>query len=197
MSIEVQLRRRHLRKPRYAGKAMPLAEFLKWDAEDDEPFKYEWDNGVIVAETTFMKNTERKIIAALTRAFQKTDAHMQGGELFSETEILLPAFNKVHRPDFAFFTKEEIERSAKGEHPIPRFVAEVISESDRFSYYENKLEEYFLSGVQCVWLIVPMKRKVYVYAALKEVKICTGEDMCSAAPAIPDFQISVNQLFGE
>jgi len=27
------------------------------------------------------------------------------------------------------------------------------------------------------------------------VRICAGDDSCSAAPALPDFQLSVNQIF--
>jgi len=31
----------------------------------------------------------------------------------------------------------------------------------------------------------------------KDVRICAGDDSCSAAPALPDFQLSVNQIFSQ
>ena len=36
---------------------------------------------------------------------------------------------------------------------------------------------------------------VNVYTTRKTVKICTEDDICSANPVLPEFEISVNQLF--
>jgi Uma2 family endonuclease len=185
------------KKPRYAGKMLSLEAFFRWQPEDNEPFKYEWDNGFIISEATFMKNTERGITAYMLDVFDRTQAKREGGKLLSETEILLSSLNKVRRPDVAFFTKAEIEQSTKGEQPMPQFIVEVVSDYDRFSYYEDKLEEYFLSGVGVVWLVVPYKRKVYVFTSIRNVKICLDDDVCSAAPAIADFTLTPDQLFAE
>ncbi|MEZ4905807.1 MAG: hypothetical protein R2822_30600 [Spirosomataceae bacterium] len=49
--------------------------------------------------------------------------------------------------------------------------------------------------MQVVWPIYPENQVVYVYTSRKSVKICTDTDICSAAPVLPDFEISVNELF--
>jgi Uma2 family endonuclease len=95
----------------------------------------------------------------------------------------------------AVFTKAQIEQAREGELPVPIFVIELVSMSDKFDYYDTKLEEYFSVGVQTVWLISPAQKKVRVFTSPKEVKICTDNDLCSAAPALPDFTITPNQLF--
>ncbi|MDW8466646.1 MAG: Uma2 family endonuclease [Chloroherpetonaceae bacterium] len=172
---------------------MSLEKFLDFKAEDG--FKYEWNNGFLEAREKMIKAAEFYLVNNLQRAFLNTSAFKQGSALL--TESVCPISEGKYRvPDLAVFTKEQIERAKEGEQPVPIFVIELVSESDRMSYYDEKLDEYFSAGVQCVWLILPMRKKVSVFTSPKEVKICTDDDICSAAPAIPDFQISVNQIFG-
>jgi Uma2 family endonuclease len=55
----------------------------------------------------------------------------------------------------------------------------------------------FYDTVISVWLISPIHKKVRVFTSPKDVKIYTSDDICSGAPAVPDFQLSVNQIFSE
>ncbi|MCS7212155.1 MAG: Uma2 family endonuclease [Chloroherpetonaceae bacterium] len=191
-TLERTIRKRPL-KPKYHGKKMSLEEFLDFKAEDG--FKYEWNNGFLEAREKMIKLSEIYIVENLRAAFEQTEFKKRGGAMITET--VCPISEEKYRiPDISFFTKDQITEAREGKFPVPPFIIELVSENDKLCYYENKLEEYFLSGVKVVWLIVPMKQKVYVYTGLKEVKICMGDDICSAAPAIPDFQISVNQIFG-
>jgi hypothetical protein len=45
-----------------------------------------------------------------------------------------------------------------------------------------------------VWVIFPTLKKVEVYRSLRDISICFDSDICSAAPVLPDFQISVDKL---
>ncbi|MFN3639001.1 MAG: Uma2 family endonuclease [Chloroherpetonaceae bacterium] len=189
----VTLTRKRTPKPRYDGKPMTLEHFREWSPEDG--FKYEWDNGVLKA-TSGMKNTERMIVVRLMDAFMQTGAFKAGSRLLPEADTFFSVVNKVRVPDLAYFTREELERSEQGEEPIPKFVIEIISPTNTVNEVQTKLEDYFASGVEVVWEIFPKHKLVRVYRSPKEVKICTGEDMCSAMPAVPDFQLSVNQVFG-
>lgn len=112
----------------------------------------------------------------------------------AEPDVMLTAI-QMRRPDIAYFTDEQVEQGRQGEDVIPAFVVEVLSETDQAYKVEEKLTEYFKAGVQVVWNIIPEQEVVYVYTSRKHVTICLEDDICSAAPVLADFQLSVNTLF--
>ena len=170
-----------------------LNEFLLWEPNDG--FKYEWFDGEII-KSEKRNRKHLKLIKKLARLFLKTNAHKEGGELITEQDVLLTGI-QLRRPDLAFFSAEQISNSDNpdAEEPIPAFAIEVISTSDQLSIVKGKLKEYFAHGVKAVWLIYPDEKLVEVYTSFKNVTICTENDLCSAGPALPDFEISVNDLF--
>lgn len=178
-------------KPKYHGKKMSLEEFLEFRPEDG--FKYEWNNGFLEARD-MIPLSELYIVNNLLRAFQNTSAFKEGGMLFPETVCPISE-GKYRVPDISFLTKAQINEGREGKSPIASLIIELVSENDTMNYYNRKLEEYFGAGIKCVWLIFPVGQKVWVFTSPKEVKICTGDDVCSASPAITDFQLSVNQIF--
>jgi len=165
------------------------------DFKAEDGFKYEWNNGFLEAREKMIKPSELYLLQNLQRAFVKTAFYQAKGELLTETACPISE-GKYRVPDLAVFSKEQIERAREGEPPVPMFIIELVSKSDKFDYYDAKLEEYFSAGVQVVWLVSPVQKKVRVFTSPKEVKICTGDDVCSAAPAIADFTITPNELFG-
>lgn len=102
----------------------------------------------------------------------------------------------MRRPDIAFFTNNQIEKAKEGNDEIPEFVIEVISENDNINKVEAKISEYYKAGVKVVWLILPEEKSVYVYTSRRDVKICIENDICSAAPVLPEFEIGVDVLLG-
>jgi hypothetical protein len=122
--FKLAVRKRLAPKPLHDGKAMSLDEFRKWSPEDG--FKYEWDNGILKA-VSGMKSTERMIVARLLRRFSETNAYKSGDALLPEAETFFQALNKLRIPDLAYFTKDELLRSERGEEPIPKFIIEIIS----------------------------------------------------------------------
>lgn len=169
-----------------------LEEFLVWEPNDG--FKYEWNDGEII-KFEKMKKKHLVIIRTLNRLFVVTAAHQHGGELIMEQDVMLTGI-QMRRPDLAYFSGEQIDNSvSSNDDPIPAFLIEVVSPSDDAEKVEEKLVEYFKSTVQVVWHIYPENQVVYVYTSRKSVKICTDDDICSAAPVLPDFEISVNELF--
>jgi len=180
-------------KPKYHGKKMSLEEFLEFRPEDG--FKYEWESGFLKARK-MIQPSELYIVNNLLHAFHSTSAFKEGGMLFSET-VCPVSEGKYRVPDISFLTKSQINEGREGKSPITSFIIELVSETDTITYYDQKLEEYFSAGVKCVWLIFPDSRKVWVFSSPKDVKICTGDDVCSALPAITDFQLSVNQIFSQ
>jgi Uma2 family endonuclease len=180
-------------KPKYNDKKMLLEEFLDFRPEDG--FKYEWNNGFLEARK-MIQLSELYIVENLRSAFERTNFKKEGGAL--ATNVVCPISEGKYRvPDISFLTKAQINEGREGKSPIASLIIELVSENDTMNYYNRKLEEYFGAGVKCVWLIFPVGQKVWVFTSPKDVKICTGDDVCSAAPAVPDFQLSVNQIFSE
>ncbi len=62
---------------------------------------------------------------------------------------------------------------------------------------EKKLTQYFEAGAGGIllkigWNIYQETKLNYVYTSRKTVRICMEDDICSAAPVLPDFGIMVS-----
>lgn len=170
-----------------------LDDFLAWEPPVDG-YKYEWNDGAIVRFEK-MKRKHLYLIRHLSRLFLTTTAHQQGGELIPEQDVLLTS-SQMRRPDLAYFSDNQITTSLTTDtEPIPAFTIEIISPTDDAEEVEKKLAEYFRVGVQVVWHVYIENQVVYVYTGRKHVTICLEDDACSAAPVLPDFSLTVNQLF--
>jgi len=134
-----------------------------------------------------MRMKPLKLIRTLNRLFLKTNAHQVGGELIQENDLV-------------FFSAEDIEKSDEIK-PIPAFVIILISENDKVGDIQEKISEYFKAGaggvpLKVIWLVFPEEKSVHVYTSRRNVKICIENDICSAAPVLPDFEIGLDVLLG-
>ncbi|MCE6990933.1 Uma2 family endonuclease [Dyadobacter sp. CY323] len=169
-----------------------LEEFLQWEPVDG--YKYEWNDGKIIRFEK-MKKKHLFIIRTLQQLFFRTHSFSKGAALIMEQDVMLSGI-QMRRPDLAYFTGSQIDSSlVSDQEPIPEFVIEVISQHDDAEKIEEKLVEYFNARVKVVWHIYPENEVVYIYTSRKDVKICTDNDICSAYPVLPDFEISTKDLF--
>ena len=169
-----------------------LREFLVWEPNDG--FKYEWNDGELI-QFTGMKKKQLFIFDVLNQLFFEK-GYIKQGALVLEQDTMLSSL-QMRRPDIAYFTREQIKQDRKGEDVIPEFVIEVISTNDQINLVEKKITEYFKAGVKVVWTIIPEEQVIYVYTSRRDVKVCIENDVCSAKPVLPDFEISVASIFGE
>jgi Uma2 family endonuclease len=172
-----------------------LQDFLLNYANREDPYKYEWNGGIIEKKPRTMTRDQLYLLQKLSRLFHSTKAFAEMGELTSEVDMFLPLANRTRRPDIAYLSGEQMQASKDGRPTVCSFVIEIISRNDQVNNLEEKKAEYFANGVQVLWIIFPHIQKVEVYQSLKAVTICTGNDRCSAAPVLPDFEISVHDLF--
>lgn len=171
---------------------MTLERFRRWKPEDG--WKYEWVNGQIEKSEPAMTHQQAYIADNLIRRFHQTEAFRQGGTMMTEVEATL-LDNEIRRPDVAFLTRHQL-RGGKVDVPFtPAFVVEIISTNDGINKIRHKLRSYFKAGVQVVWHIFPETQTVDVYTSPLSVQICEGAQVCSAAPAIPDFQMTADEVF--
>lgn len=176
------------------GQEMSLTDFLDWDQGDLGGVKYEWKDGQLEEAGGWMKADERKIVLNLEDQFYKTAAFQNGDRLIPETGCYLDAINATRIPDLAFFNNEQVKESEDGQ-PIPSWVIEIISPSDRVFDIEDKAQEYFDSGVKLVWQIFPRYERVSVLKSISDASLLSGDSICSAAPVLPEFEIKVSEIF--
>ncbi len=183
------------KKDEKAKRFITLEKFIERYTNREDPFKYEWNNGTIEKNTKTINRDQTKILQKLMRLFAKTKAYTNGGELINEVGMYMKTANRTRRPDIVYMTAQQIADFGNGELTVCPFVIEVISKNDQINDIGEKMIEYFDNGVEAVWVIFPKLKKVEVHTSIKKVAICFGSDICSAAPVLPDFTISVNDLF--
>lgn len=170
-----------------------IQEFIHWEPNDG--FKYEWNDGEII-KFEKMNKKHLRLLRKLYQLFNSTQSYKNGGLLTPEQDVWLTGI-QLRRPDLAYFSNEQIDNSKVpgSDEPIPSFAIEVISTNDQILPVKAKLKQYFQHGIRVVWLIYPDDKLVEVYTDFKTVHICTDKDICSAKPAIDDFEITAEDLF--
>lgn len=172
-----------------------LTDFLVEYSNREDPFKYEWNGGVVEQKPRTMNRNQLIIFKNLLEIFMQTTGKAAGGLLTCEVDMFLPFANRTRRVDIAYLTGEQMRASSDNKPTVCPFVIEIIYKNDQANEVEEKKAEYFDNGVQVLWIIFPNSKKVEVYRSVKDVTICLNEDVCSAAPVLPDFEITVQELF--
>ena len=181
--------------PNTVSKEQP---YISWEAfktkylSREDGFKYEWLNGIVEKTKRTMDYTQFYILSNLLNKFRSFNID---GELISEGDVFF--LEKHRRPDIAYFTSKQIDAAADGVNPMPEFVIEVISNTDAINRVNKKMQNYRAAEVKVVWQIFPQGEEVHIYCGdnLKTVYIKSGDEICSAEPVLPDFQLSVNDIF--
>lgn len=187
METETTLRKKRSSAPQ------TVAEFEKWLARKKTDANYEFVRGRIIRKPP-MKQEELFIARFLMRAFAKTQLYQQGAELLSEGDAYIDVFRK-RIPDLAVFTDAQIRGAKTGIRFMPPLAIEILSDSESQNDVLEKIQDYFDAGVQLVWYIAPKQKKIYAYTSPDDIKVFKGQDTCSAAPLIPDFQFVIDDLF--
>jgi Uma2 family endonuclease len=177
--------------PKAKIRRMGLVRWRNWKPADG--WKYDWDAGIITKAKKMVKREQRYIVQNILDAFYAKGLHKKGG-LIPEAEMAY-SVERYRIPDLAYFTKEQTRADAEG-GAVPNvagFVIEVISDTDTGKSIEDKLWEYFENGVQVVWQIFPSRQ--LVYTSPLNSTLCIKEMVCSAAPALPEFEMPAASVF--
>lgn len=106
----------------------------------------------------------------------------------------------VRAPDAMFISNERVERIG---NPIkfldvsPDLAVEVLSPDDTWTEVETKVEEYVQAGVRLIWILDPDRRLVVIYRPSGERTQRSESDLLSGEDILPEFSISVAQIFEE
>lgn len=183
--------------PVRASHSLSWAIFQKKYLTREDGFKYEWLAGRVEQTERTMNQTQlfihRNLLAAFRRLLFSGNVE---GELLAECDLF---FLKNHRrPDICWLTNAQIDQlSAEKNREIPAFIIEVISTNDAYRNVAEKMDDYRAAGVKVVWHILPNTKEVYVFSGdnLLQMRICKMADRVSAAPALPNFELMVEDIF--
>jgi Uma2 family endonuclease len=179
------------------AKTLTWPEFKRKYLAREDGYKYEWVNGEIEKTTRSMDQFQLITLLNLRNFFEALRFSKKAGGCF-EPEIDAFFLKNIHRrPDISYYSKPQLVAIAKGEQQVPRFVVEIISSNDQINRIHKKMQNYRDAGVQVVWQIFPNLAEVHVYqgAHLNEMLVCKDDTLCSAAPVLPDFALSVADIF--
>jgi hypothetical protein len=59
----------------------------------------------------------------------------------------------------------------------------------------EKIEEYFLSGVERAWVVYPTVAKLYDYESPSSVRILTRDETVEGGTLLPGFRLPLSELF--
>ena len=113
------------------------------------------------------------------------------------TVRLMPGLVRI--PDVSFVGWSRLPNRKCPKKPIPDLVphlaVEILSAGNTPSEMERKLKEYFLAGVEVVWMVNPDERIVDVYRAPDEYSRLTEEDSLDGGDLLPGFRLPLQRLF--
>lgn len=160
-------------------------------------YKYEWADGVVEKTKRTMDKKQIFMLINLLAHFKLLESKGKVfGYLVPEVDLIF--LDKYRRPDIAWLTTEQAYNLADpNARDVPAFVIEVISTNDQINLVKKKMANYRDAGVKVVWHIFPELQQVDVYTGpnLNHMTTFVGDEICTAAPVLPDFAISVNDIF--
>jgi Uma2 family endonuclease len=110
--------------------------------------------------------------------------------------------NLQRRPDLAYVAYSRLSGPVlpRGEDPpvwevVPNLAVEVVSPSNTAQEIDEKIDDYFRHGVEQVWVVYPLSRKVYVYESVTRVAVLLETDNLTGGSILPGFSLPIALLF--
>ncbi len=105
--------------------------------------------------------------------------------------------DRLLAPDVSYISRERLPKWP--EHgfveAVPELVAEVRSPSDSWAHVIERGGVWIAHGVQVVWLVDPLKRRVLTLRPMEDPVEARSGASFSAAPVLRGLEIDVDDLF--
>ena len=178
-------------------KPITYAQFEKKYSNRSDKYKYEWKKGFPIITKHPMEKYQFFILRNLRDFADNLRRNNQFNGYFEGEFNLFFDIEVNRKPDMFYFTEEQADEISLGGNPIPEFIIEVISNTDQLNYMIDKMNDYRAAGVKVVWHIFTIKNEVHVYSGidLTTMSVCQNDTLCSAAPVLPQFILSVADIF--
>ncbi len=168
-------------------------------AHDREGRLCELVDGVLVEKAAGFR--ESLLAGALIEALRGFVGRRNLGLVTAPDGMMRLAAGLVRVPDVAFVSWARLPERRVPDTPIPDLApdlaVEVISAGNTAPEMARKRQEYFGAGVRLVWLVDPEARTVTVYTSPRDSTVLRREDTLSGDAVLPEFSLSLNELFAE
>jgi Uma2 family endonuclease len=126
------------------------------------------------------------------------EEHDLGVTTAAETGFLISRDpDTVRAPDCAFVSKARLPEDPETvvfAELAPDLVIEVASPSQSFPYLQAKVEDWLDAGVKAVWVVLPERRSVSIYAVGTH-RFLHDEDTLDGGDVLPGFSCGVKDIF--
>lgn len=137
-------------------------------------------------------------IAAILRAFVQ---ERNLGIVLGDQAMVRLWPGRIRLPDGCFLSWQRMGTFPDTTDPAinmgPDLAIEVISPSNTRQEMQEKLQDYFVSGVLEVWYVYPARREVHVYSGVETFVVLGNDDTLSGGQVLPGFSIVVSQFFAQ
>jgi Uma2 family endonuclease len=158
---------------------------------------YELVDGVLVEKAMgFLESSLACDLIYLLTAFLKT--HDLGFLAGPDGAVrLMPRLVRI--PDISFIAWKQLPTRERPRDAIaglaPALAVEVLSKGNTDKEIARKVREYFLSGVQLVWVVDEKQRTVKVYTAPDQSVLLTEEQTLDGSDVLPGLSLPLREIF--
>ena len=103
------------------------------------------------------------------------------------------------QPDLAYVSYERWpERTVPRSNAwnvVPDLAVEIVSPTNLAEELDQRIGDYFMSGVTQVWVIYPQTERLYVYRSLMEIHGLARLDTLDGGDFLPGFSLPLEKLF--
>lgn len=121
------------------------------------------------------------------------------GCLISEAGIVRLRSGVVRAPDISFIRKDRLPDGLFDMTPIgelmPDLAVEVTSAGNTKAEIERKVGEYFLAGIEAVWVVDPFRRVVVVYTSPEDAVTLAESDTLDGGTVFPGLDLPLARIF--
>ena len=169
------------------------------DIHDRENRLYELIDGVLVEKTVGL--FESYLATELARLLGNF-VHEQDLGVVLGADALMRLFpGRLRVLDCAFISWDRWPVGRAQGQPLadfsPDLAIEVISPSNTTKEMQDKLQDYFQSGVRLVWYVYPIPREVRVYSGPDSYTTRTEKDRLDGGDVVPGFALDLRSFFAE
>lgn len=160
---------------------------------------YEVIDGEIVGKPVGVQQSDiAALLVILLGAFVRAN---RLGRVFTELAFLVDRTrNRQRRPDVAFVSDARWPfRKRAPDVPawdvVPDLAIEVISPSNSASELQDKILEYFASGVREMWIIYPGQRQLHRLQSPTQIEVLQMGQELDGGTILPGFRMHLSELF--
>jgi Uma2 family endonuclease len=122
------------------------------------------------------------------------------GMAINETTYQVQAGN-TRRPDVSYYefakfpSREVLVQDPPNFDCSPNLAIEVISPTNTVAEMDRRIDHFFSTGVQLVWVVHTQSKRIHVYASTKDCKILEIGDVLDGGKVLPGFSLPLSDLF--